>query len=71
VGALVSAVIVRSFEEDLAATLALVFFLPGVVYMADAVGTQTEALVIRGQSVGVRTREVVRRELVTGSPSAC
>ena len=37
-----------------------------VVYMADAVGTQTEALVIRGLSVGVPIGSVVRRELLTG-----
>jgi magnesium transporter len=35
----------------------LAFFVPAVVYMADAVGTQTEAIVIRGISVGVRARE--------------
>jgi magnesium transporter len=34
--------------------------------MADAVGTQTEALVIRGLSVGVPIAQVVRRELITG-----
>jgi magnesium transporter len=34
--------------------------------MADAVGTQTEALVIRGFSVGIRMGRVVRRELITG-----
>ena len=33
--------------------MVLAFFVPGVVYMADAVGTQTEALLIRGLSVGV------------------
>jgi hypothetical protein len=41
-------------------------FVPGVVYLADAVGTQTEALVIRGLSIGVGIREVAIRELVTG-----
>jgi magnesium transporter len=39
---------------------------PGVVYLADAVGTQTEALVIRGLSVGVPIGRVARRELLTG-----
>jgi len=39
---------------------------PGVVYMADAVGTQTEAVVIRGLSVGVTLRPIVARELLTG-----
>ena len=44
----------------------LAFFIPAVVYMADAVGTQTEALVIRGISVGVPGRHIVVRELTTG-----
>ena len=44
----------------------LAFFIPAVVYMADAVGTQTEALIIRGLSAGVAVREVARRELLTG-----
>jgi magnesium transporter len=34
--------------------------------MADAVGTQTEALVIRGLSVGVGIRRFIGRELLTG-----
>jgi len=44
----------------------LAFFLPGIVYMADAVGTQTETLVVRGLSVGVPIAEVLKRELLTG-----
>jgi magnesium transporter len=44
----------------------LAFFIPGIVYLADAVGTQTEALVIRGLSVGVGIGHVVRREIYTG-----
>jgi magnesium transporter len=37
------------------------------VYLADAVGTQTETIVIRGLSVGVPIGHVVRRELLTGA----
>jgi magnesium transporter len=44
----------------------LVFFIPGIVYLADAVGTQTEALIIRGISLGVSVRSVVYREIITG-----
>ena len=44
----------------------LAFFIPGIVYMADAVGTQTETLVIRGLSVGVPIRRVFRMETLTG-----
>jgi magnesium transporter len=65
-GAMASAVIVGAFEEQLEREVLLAVFVPGVVYMADAVGTQTEALIIRGLSVGVTVRRVVARELVTG-----
>jgi magnesium transporter len=34
--------------------------------MADAVGTQTEAVLIRGLSVGINVRDVTRRESVSG-----
>ena len=66
VGAMVSAVIVGAFERELEKTVLLAVFVPAVVYMADAVGTQTEALLIRGLSVGVSLRQVIRRELLTG-----
>jgi magnesium transporter len=65
-GSAVAAVLVRGFETDLEADVRLAFFIPGIVYMADAVGTQTEALVIRGLSVGVPVRRVVRLESLTG-----
>jgi magnesium transporter len=65
-GALLAAEIVSAFEARLEATLLLAFFLPGLVYMADAVGTQTETVIVRGLSVGVPIRRVVRLELTTG-----
>ena len=65
-GAMLAAIVVGGFEEQLDKTILLAFFLPAVVYMADAVGTQTETLLIRGLSVGVQLRDVVKRELATG-----
>lgn len=65
-GALVSAVIMGRYEDALSANVILAFFLPGIVYMADAVGTQTETLLVRGLSVGIVMRRVVLGELVTG-----
>jgi magnesium transporter len=44
----------------------LAFFIPGIVYLADAVGTQTETVIVRGLSVGVRIRQVIGRELLAG-----
>jgi magnesium transporter len=65
-GAVLSARIVRAFEVQLEETVALAFFLPGIVYMADAVGTQTETLVIRGLPLGVSVRQILRLEILTG-----
>ena len=55
-----SALLVGAFEEELDKKVLLAFFVPAVVYMADAVGTQTEAVLIRGLSVGVTVGEVAR-----------
>ncbi len=66
VGALISADLVGAFEEQLKETVVLAFFVPGIVYLADAVGTQTETVVIRGLSVGVGLRQMARPELLSG-----
>jgi magnesium transporter len=66
-GAMVSAVIVGAFEEQIRDEVLLALFVPAVVYMADAVGTQTEAVVIRGMAVGVPIRRVLWRELGAGA----
>lgn len=65
-GAMASAAIVGSFEEELQKELLLAFFIPAVVYMADAVGTQTETVLIRGMSAGIPIRRMAARELLTG-----
>lgn len=67
IGAMASAWLVGSSEEQLARTVQLAFFLPAIVYMADAVGTQTETLAVRGLSVGVPIRRFAVKELITGS----
>jgi magnesium transporter len=58
--------LVGGFEEMLQAHISLAFFMPGVVYLADAVGTQTETVVVRGLSVGVPMRQMGRNEAFTG-----
>jgi magnesium transporter len=52
VGSALTAAMVAGFEERLAAHIAVAFFIPAIVYLADAVGTQTEAAVVRGLSFG-------------------
>jgi magnesium transporter len=66
IGVVLAADIVGFFEKQLRADVMIAFFIPGIVYLADAVGTQTETLVIRGLSVGVPIGRVLRREIVTG-----
>ncbi|MES2748908.1 MAG: magnesium transporter [Patescibacteria group bacterium] len=46
-GGLIGAMIVRSFETTLAEQLLVAAFIPTVIYMADAVGSQTEIIFIR------------------------
>jgi magnesium transporter len=65
-GALIAADVVGAFEALLQTRLILAFFLPGIVYLADAVGTQTETVIVRGLSLGVPMRLMVGRELLAG-----
>jgi len=65
IGALLSADLVGLFESQLQSQVILAFFIPGIVYLADAVGTQTETLAIRGMSVGMSIERMFRREVIT------
>jgi magnesium transporter len=65
-GALLSALVVGLFEDDLRQEVLIAYFVPGVVYLADAVGAQTVTLVVRGLSLGVSIRRTAVREVVTG-----
>lgn len=65
-GAVLSADLVGMFEAQLQAQVILAFFVPGIVYLADAVGTQTETLAIRGLSVGISIERIFWREVITG-----
>lgn len=66
VGALLSAGLLANFEAQLAGNVSIAYFIPGIVYLADAVGTQTETVAIRGLSVGVGIGRVAKREALTG-----
>jgi magnesium transporter len=66
VGALLSAVVVGAFDRQLEEEVLIAFFVPGVVYIADAVGVQTTSLVVRGLSVGVSIGRTAVREAITG-----
>jgi len=47
VGGVISSFLVSRFETVLSENIALAFFLPFIVYMSDAVGSQTEAIFVR------------------------
>lgn len=49
-GSMLATFVVSRFEQALAARVAIAFFVPGLVYLADAIGTQTEAVAVRGLS---------------------
>ena len=65
-GAMASAVLVGAFEKQLDELVLLAFFIPAIVYMAAAVGTQTQTLLIRVLSTDVDVHKVFRQELLTG-----
>ncbi len=67
VGAMASALLMGAFEERLEANVLIALFVPAIVYMAGAVGAQTQTVLIRAFAVGVTTRRILFRELVTGA----
>ena len=66
-GSMVATFIVARFETVLATKPALAFFVPGLVYLADAIGTQSEAVAVRGLSLShVGIGRLIGNELRTG-----
>jgi magnesium transporter len=66
-GSAVATLVVAGFEDRLAAQVAVAFFIPAIVYLADAVGTQTEAVVVRGLAFDApRLARLLAGELPTG-----
>lgn len=47
IGGLATSVVVSRFEKALEGDIRLAFFIPIIVYMSDAVGTQTETICVR------------------------
>jgi magnesium transporter len=66
-GSMLATWIMAGFEDDLKAKMAIAFFIPGLVYLADAIGTQTEAIAVRGLSFSQEPiRVLLSGELRTG-----
>ena len=67
-GSGLAAIVMAGFEAALAAQVAIVFFVPAIVYLADAIGTQTEAVAVRGLSLEhAPLGRVLWGELATGA----
>lgn len=66
-GGMIASRLVAGFEEALAQHISLAFFLPVIVYMSDAVGSQTETIYVRNASKGKLSLWVyLGKELVVG-----
>jgi magnesium transporter len=66
-GSGLAALLVSRFESALEARVAISFFVPGLVYLADAIGTQSEAIAVRGLSLSdERATRLLLGELRTG-----
>lgn len=48
IGGVGMTLLVAHYEKIIAGEIRLTFFLPIIVYLSDAVGTQTEAIIVRG-----------------------
>jgi magnesium transporter len=51
VGSAAAASVMAGYEATLSRNVVIAFFVPAIVYLADAIGTQTEAVAVRGLSL--------------------
>jgi magnesium transporter len=59
--------LMAGFEKALQANVTLAFFIPAIVYLTDAIGTQTEAIAVRGLSIRHRPlARILASEMITG-----
>lgn len=66
-GSVAATIIVARFEQALQSQVAIAFFIPGIVYLADAIGTQTETIAVRGLSLSrVPIAALIAAEIRTG-----
>jgi magnesium transporter len=62
-----AAAVMAAYEQALQANVLIAIFIPSLVYLADAVGTQTEAIAVRGLSLRHRPlRALILNEVATG-----
>lgn len=65
IGGFLATLVVRAFEKTLTEQVALAFFMPAIVYMASAVGAQTQTLFIRLMAIKkIGVARYIGREIV-------
>ncbi|MBI4745279.1 MAG: magnesium transporter [Deltaproteobacteria bacterium] len=66
-GSMVATFIVSRFEHVLESRVSIAFFIPAIVYIADAIGTQTETVAVRGLSLtNTPILKLITGEFMTG-----
>ena len=67
-GSAIAALIISSFKEALESRLILAAFIPAVTYITDAVGTQSETILIRNAALekNFRILKYLKREIIVG-----
>jgi magnesium transporter len=66
-GSMLATFVMSRFEGTLQEQVRVAFFVPGIVYLADAIGTQTEAIAVRGLSLSdVGLGHLLAGEIRTG-----
>ena len=66
-GSMLATYVMTRFENALQSQVVIAFFVPGLVYLADAIGTQTEAIAVRGLSLShAPVGTMIAGELRTG-----
>ncbi|OGZ58186.1 MAG: hypothetical protein A3B96_00675 [Candidatus Spechtbacteria bacterium RIFCSPHIGHO2_02_FULL_43_15b] len=66
-GGLLATVVVSKYEAILSADVRLAFFIPVIVYLSDAVGTQTETIYVRALSKGKKinfSRYIIKEGII-------
>jgi magnesium transporter len=60
--------VMAGFEDVMKRNVTVAFFIPALVYLTDAIGTQTEAIAVRGLGLARKPFPVLlMREILTGS----
>jgi magnesium transporter len=66
-GSFAATTVMRSYEELMRSMVTVAVFVPAIVYLADAIGTQTEAAAVRYLSFGSpQLRKMLSGEVLTG-----